>query len=190
MAKKKGGCFFGFIKFVAVMLVLFVAINFGGKFALKKLYPLRYTEYIEKYCTMYHVEEKLMYAVVKCESGFDSNAVSDVGARGLTQILPDTFQWLQWKMGEELSDDMLFDAETSIKYGTYLMSVLLTEFNGETETAVAAYHAGIGVVGEWLKNSEYSADGKTLYKIPYNDTKLYVDRIKLSVTIYEKLYDV
>lgn len=154
---------------------------------LKTVYPLSYSQLVESNATEYGIDESLLYSLIETESGFDKNAVSSVGARGLTQILPETFQWLQTKTGESFTDDALFDPEISVKYGAYLLSLLQGEF-GNTETAVAAYHAGIGKVHQWLENPEYSDDGATLKYIPYDDTRAYVDKIMRTRDIYVKLY--
>lgn len=156
---------------------------------MKRFYPITYSDTVEKYCRLYNVEKKVVFAVIKCESNFKSDAVSDVGAMGLMQILPDTFFWLQTKTGEDLSEDALFNSEVSIRYGTLLISILLSELNGNEETAVAAYHAGIGSIKTWLKDKKYSSDEKTLKKIPYRDTNVYVERVKTTIKIYEKLYN-
>ncbi len=154
---------------------------------LKTVYPLSYSQLVESNATEYGIDESLLYSLIETESGFDKNAVSSVGARGLTQILPETFQWLQTKTGESFTDDALFDPEISVKYGAYLLNILENEF-GNTETAVAAYHAGIGKVHQWLENPEYSDDGVTLKHIPYDDTRAYVDKIMRTRDIYVKLY--
>lgn len=154
---------------------------------LKTVYPLSYSQLVESNATEYGIDESLLYSLIETESGFDKNAVSSVGARGLTQILPETFQWLQTKTGESFTDDALFEPEISVKYGAYLLSLLQGEF-GNTETAVAAYHAGIGKVHQWLENPEYSDDGATLKYIPYDDTRAYVDKIMRTRDIYVKLY--
>ena len=91
------------------------------------------------------------------------------------------------KTGEELSEDMLFDPETSIKYGCLLYGMFIEEFGSEPET-VAAYHAGPGNVRKWLKDERYSHDGKTLYEIPFSKTNAYVERVMKTKAIYEKLY--
>ena len=44
------------------------------------IYPRNYSEYVTKYAEKYGVPTNLVYAVIKTESGFDSNAVSRVGA--------------------------------------------------------------------------------------------------------------
>ena len=176
------------IIFVVISLAL-VTVCFGGNVVLKKLYPLDYKDAVEKYCEQYDVEKSLVFAVIKSESNFKSDAVSEVGAMGLMQLMPETFEWLQAKTGENFSKEMLFNSETSIKYGVFLIRLLMNEFEGETLTAVAAYHAGIGIVGQWIDNPDYSADGKTLDVVPYNDTKLYIEKVKTAKEIYEKLYD-
>ncbi len=177
----------------AVMLLLllsvFLVIIFYNSvlLVLKTVYPLSYSQLVESNATEYGIDESLLYSLIETESGFDKNAVSSVGARGLTQILPETFQWLQSKTGESFTDDALFEPEVSVKYGAYLLSILENEF-GNTETAVAAYHAGIGKVHQWLENPEYSDDGVTLKYIPYDDTRAYVDKIMRTRDIYVKLY--
>ncbi len=152
------------------------------------LYPKSYSEIVEANAYEYGLDEALLYSLIETESGFNKDAVSSVGAMGLTQILPETFHWLQTKTGEKLSDDALFEPEVSVRYGAYLLGLLAEEF-GDTETAVAAYHAGIGRVKEWLGDSRYSDDGRTLYYIPFDDTRGYVDKIMRTRKIYIELYD-
>ena len=129
-------------------------------------------------------------AVIKCESGFDPEAVSPVGARGLMQLMPETFGWLQSKTGETLADDDLFDPSVNVRYGCYLLHILLSEFSDERDVAVAAYHAGIGNVSKWLQDERYSRNGKELRRIPFDSTAAYVKRVKKAQRIYAALYDI
>lgn len=169
------------------LIVTVCVIYFGTVSILKILYPVDYAEFVEVYSKENMLSDSFVFAVIECESGFDKNAVSSVGAKGLMQIMPETFFWLQSKTGESLSEEELFDPETSIKYGTYLYSILLKEFKNE-ETAVAAYHAGMGNVRKWLKDEKYSLDGETLTDIPFPSTKSYVHKVMKTKNIYEKLY--
>ena len=66
--------------------------------------------------------------------------------------------------------------------------MMLREFP-EIETAVAAYHAGTTNVKKWLSDKRYSLDGKTLYDMPFPQTKAYVERVMKTKNIYEKIYD-
>ena len=83
---------------------------------------------------------------------------------------------------------MLFDAQTNIKYGCYFYGILF-EIYGNERTALAAYHAGMGNVKKWLKDERYSHAGKTLYDIPFDNTKKYVNKVIKTRNIYSKLYN-
>ena len=105
------------------------------------------------------------------------------------QITEETFEWIRWRLDEqdEVEYDDVFDPETNIRYGVYLLSYLLDHFENE-EAAVAAYHAGLNCVDGWLKNENYSSDGITLKEIPYRDTAYYVSQVLRTKEIYESLY--
>lgn len=172
--------------FILVIAVIIVAIRGCYKSIEKMQYPIEYTQLVEKYSAEYGVDKVLVYAVIKTESGFDPKAKSSENALGLTQILPMTFDWLSFKIGDGAELDDLYEPETSIKYGTWFLDYLIEKY-GKTETAVAAYHAGPGQVSEWLENDEYSDDGKTLKKIPFKDTNYYVEKVMKAYDVYSDL---
>ena len=175
------------ITLILASIILFSLIYFGTSSLLKSLYPLKYEEYVEVYAKENNLEPAFVYAVIKCESGFDKNAVSYVGATGLMQIMPDTFKWINSKLGEDKDYSMATDPETSVKYGCFLYAYLLSKY-GRVQETLAAYHAGNGNVDKWLNNEAYSSDGKTLHTIPFPSTKKYVKTVMLTQNIYEKLY--
>ena len=171
----------------AIVIFLGAVIRFGGSSTLKTLYPRHYSEFVEIYAKENNLSEEFVYAVIKCESDFKPDAVSYVDAKGLMQIMPDTFDWIQWRLGEDFSEEMLFEPETAIRYGCYLYGYLVEKFGSE-RTAVAAYHAGDACVERWLSDERYSDDGETLKEIPYPSTAAYVDRVMEVKDIYIKLY--
>ena len=177
-------------KFIALILtfaVLISTVYFGTLSLLKTLYPLKYEDYVEVYSKENNLSPSFVYAVIKCESNFDNEAVSSVGATGLMQIMPDTFSWINMKLGEDNPYSMATDPETNIKYGCYLYGYLLSRYS-RVQEALAAYHAGNGNVDKWLRNEAYSSDGKTLHTIPFPTTNKYVKKVILTENIYEKLY--
>ena len=177
-------------KIIALILtsaVLLWVLYFGALSLLKTLYPLKYEEYVEVYAEENNLSPAFVYAVIKCESGFDKAAVSKVGATGLMQIMPDTFDWINMRLGRNAPYSMATDPETNIKYGCFLYGYLLSKY-GRVQEALAAYHAGIGNTDKWLKDEAYSADGKTLHTIPFPTTNKYVKKVMLTENIYEKLY--
>ncbi len=153
----------------------------------KSNHPLEFDEYVEKYSEEYAVPKSIIYAVIKTESDFKSDAVSHKGAVGLMQITPDTFNWLLTKNpSDNLTADSLYNPEINIKYGTFFLSMLYSEF-GTWENAYAAYNAGRGRVNDWLSNPEYSTDGR-LTNIPFEETKNYVKKVSDAAQIYDELY--
>lgn len=153
----------------------------------KELHPREFPDPVEKYAEEYNVPEALIYAVIQCESSFDPNAVSPVGAQGLMQLMPETFQWLnEYHLREDTVTDFT-DPETNIKYGTFYLSFLYKRY-GNWETAIAAYNAGHGKVDGWLKDSRYSNNGETLYNIPYEETYNYVNRVFEAYNEYSEIY--
>lgn len=180
-------------KLVSLLLILAVVLIIiivnAVKLGVQTVYPRQYVDLVEENAKQFDINEALIYSLIKTESGFDKNAVSSVGAKGLTQITPDTFSWLQSKTGENYDEDALFEPEISVYYGVYFLDMLLEEF-GNTETALAAYHAGRGKVNEWLSDPRISPDGETLENIPYEDTAGYVKRVIKNAEKYKKIYDI
>ena len=180
------------IKLILLLLILsvisiIIVVN-TVKLIEQTIYPKQYVGIVEENAERFEIDEDLLYSLIKTESGFDKNAVSSVGAKGLTQITPDTFNWLQTKTGEQYEEDALFEPEISVYYGAYFLDMLLEEF-GNTETALAAYHAGRGKVNEWLADPRISPDGETLENIPYEDTAGYVKRVIKNTEKYKNIYD-
>lgn len=172
------------------LLISFFAIKLVMSHYYKNAYPVKYSEYVEKYAEQYGVDKNLVYAVIHTESGFMTDAQSHLNARGLMQIMDDTFEWAKSRMNEkddETSYDDLYDSEANIKYGTYILSLLTDEFKSE-QTAVAAYHAGWGNVKKWLKDPKKSKDGVLINDIPINNTKDYVKKVAKTKKVYESIY--
>lgn len=152
-----------------------------------KTYPKDFAEYVEAYSKEYGIPEYVVYSTIKVESNFQTAALSKKGAVGLMQITPDTFEWLQLLKGEKLEDGMLYDPNTNIKYGAYLLSYLFNEF-GDWETAHAAYNAGLSRVRGWLADERYGGEDGKLKEIPFEETREYVKKISDAESAYKKLY--
>ena len=170
----------------ALLATLWVSVE---NIILEKTHPLPYYETVQKYASEYAVPVEVIYAVMNTESSFKSDAVSKKGAIGLMQITPDTFNWLCSKTTEEeqsTSPDLLYNPETNIKYGSFFLSLLYTEY-GVWDTVYAAYNAGMNKVTEWMKDPDYNMNGK-IVNIPYPETEKYVEKVSKAVVVYKKLY--
>ena len=135
--------------------------------------------FILEYSEKYQLDKDLVYAVIECESGFETDAVSKAGACGLMQLMPNTFLWITDSEEGELD---IFDPETNIAAGCKYLKYLYGRFDN-LETILAAYNAGEGNVGEWLSDDRYSVDGKHLDLIPFPETAEYVRRV---LSVYKR----
>ena len=150
-------------------------------------YPQRFSDEVAEFSVLYGVPEYIIYAVIKVESDFSSNAVSDAGAIGLMQITPDTFDWVSMLMKRTAEQGMMYDPRTNIEYGTYLLSYLYMKYN-RWDTVFAAYNAGVARVDAWLSDEEYADGDGRLIKIPYAETDKYVNKVNDAIRIYKRLY--
>ena len=145
---------------------------------------MKYREEIISIAQECDVDSALIASVVNTESHFDEKALSNKGAIGLMQILPSTAQWIAMKNNIEFKEERLFEYDYNLKIGSYYLSYLIAYF-GDVKLGVCAYNAGQGNVSSWLKNKEFSSDGKTLKNIPFRETKEYLNRVLKSYNYYK-----
>lgn len=157
--------------------------------ALKARHPLYYQDIIEAAASENNLNPALLCAVILCESSYDPQAESRLGARGLMQLMEPTAEWIAEKLNvENYSFDMMYDAETNVRFGAWYLGYLARRFDGDALKVVCAYHAGQGNVDSWLSNPLYSSDGVTLTTIPTEDTAKYAKRVLSAYEVYEKYY--
>lgn len=101
----------------------------------------QYADSISKAATTYNVPEKLLAAIMKQESNFNSKAVSSAGATGLMQLMPSTAKYLGVKDAT--------DPEQNIMGGAKYLRKMLDQFDDNLSLALAAYNAGPGNVKKY-----------------------------------------
>ncbi len=93
------------------------------------------------------------------------------------QVLPETARQIADETGgSSFVEADLEDPKVNVRYGTYYLRTVLDQFDGDTLSAVAAYNAGGGAVGEWKAGA--AAEGHSLRAgdIPFPETRAYVER--------------
>jgi hypothetical protein len=93
---------------------------------------------IERHSGDQNLDPKLVRALIQAESGYNVKAVSNKGAIGLMQLMPDT--------ASELKIRNPYDPDQNIRGGTLYLRQMIDHFAGKVELAIAAYNAGPGAV--------------------------------------------
>ena len=101
------------------------------------------------------IEPDIAYGLVKTESTFRERSVSPVGARGLTQVMPRTAQWLR----PGISAEDLFDRRTNLRLGFQYLSRLVEKYSGDVKLALLAYNRGPGTVDRALDRGQDPDNG-------------------------------
>ena len=152
-------------------------------------WPTAYDAPVERAARAHGVEPALVYAIMREESGYQPDALSVVGARGLTQIMPDTGRRLAADLGASAFDPAeLFVPERNLELGAFYLSQLVARFDGRLSAAIASYNAGPEVVARWLAADAGREDDEWVESIPYDQTRSYVKRVLRSVYVYRALY--
>ena len=169
---------------VAIILIIIVAICIN-KLMKKTLYKKDYSEYVIKYSQKYEVDENLIYALIKAESNFKADAVSNKNAQGLMQLMFATAEEVANKNGIELTEENILNPDININIGTKYISTLLEKYEC-IELAIAAYNAGIGNVDKWIEKGIIKSDGSDIENIPFRETNTYVRKIMRDYKIYSE----
>ncbi len=138
---------------IVVITALFISVKVN--------YPIKYTSCVNKYTSEYKLDKTLVYAIIKCESSFNKNATSKVGAMGLMQIMPTTAKFIAEQLQEEKYD--MYNAEQNIKFGCFYLNYLLSKFNN-IKMVIYAYNCGEGRVNRYLKGENLPKETINYYK--------------------------
>lgn len=169
------------------IVVLFLNYRNIKNFILKKIYIKEYTDYIEEYSRQYEVDSNLIYAIIKAESNFNEEAVSNKEAKGLMQLMYSTAIDVAKILKIDIDEEKILEPKYNIMLGTKYISMLIAKYNN-IGLALAAYNAGSGNVDKWISENTINSNGDNIENIPFKETNNYVRKILRDYRIYEQLY--
>jgi hypothetical protein len=109
----------------------------------------------------HEIEPDVAFGLVFVESTFNERAVSHVGARGLSQVMPRTAKW----MDPTVRTADLFNPEVNLELGFRYLRQMIDKYDGDVFKALTAYNRGPGTVDRILSrggNIDNGYAGKVL----------------------------
>lgn len=178
-----------FIIIICIIILLLFTLPRIKNFILKNIYETKYEEYVYKYSQEYNVDPLLVFSIIKAESNFKPEVVSNSGAIGLMQLMDTTAEDTARKLKIEYnSKEDLYTPETNINIGTKYFATLYDKYQNIT-LALTAYNAGSGNVDKWIETGVLNKDGSNAEDIPFKETNNYVRKILRDYEIYKQLYN-
>ena len=129
--------------------------DFRSKFRHKK--ELLFHPIILQEASRHEVDPALVKAIIMAESGYNPNAISKKGAKGLMQLMPSTAQ--------ALGVEDAFNPEQNISGGVRYFKQLVNRFDGDVKLALAAYNAGSKKVRHYQGIPPYKATHYYIEKV-------------------------
>lgn len=147
------------------------------------VYPMHYYDIVDR--TKGSNNPIVLEAIIKEESHFNPFAKSGVGAVGLMQLMPATYNEVvkQHNLPSDLNSET-----TNIAAGSYYYSNLKKVLGNKDLYAVTAYNGGIGSVTNWFSKLIYSDTDEFVEQIPYPETKNYVKKVFRTYWVYGNVY--
>ena len=173
-------------RFVLILVFAALAVGFASRPFWRLVYPFPHRVAISREARLAGLDPRVVAAVIKVESNFAPMAISQKGAVGLMQVMPKTAQWVAKTNNWSLTNTQLFDPDTNIKIGTWYLGYLFRQFNGLT-LAIAAYNGGRGNVAKWRAGLSTNK-GFDYKRIPYLETRFFVQRVLFTYQFYRWLY--
>ena len=147
------------------------------------VYPMHYYEIVDK--VKGDNNPIILEAIIKEESHFNPFAKSGVGATGLMQLMPSTYNEVVKKHNLPAN----LNAETAnITAGSLYYTSLKRMLGNKDLYAITAYNGGIGSVTNWFSKLIYNDTDEFVEQIPYPETKNYVKKVLRTYWVYGNVY--
>lgn len=153
---------------------------------LEMRFPLLHRPLVEKFARARGLSPALVYAIIRGESAFVTEARSPVGALGLMQVMPTTARATARQIGLRLrSPREITQVDKNIAIGSEYLRQTLRQFGGYFPLAAAAYNAGPSRVRTWLRGAACTPPDLWVDTLPFPETEGYVRRALFYAAVYE-----
>ena len=164
-----------------------IAPSAANTWAWDCIYPTPYQDLVQAAAARETLSPALIFAVMRQESVFDPNAGSPAGACGLLQLIAPTARRVAEQLHEPFSEAALLSPDSNVRYGAHYLGQLSGYFDGNLALVAAAYNAGPEAVFRWLSAPEKIGIDAFVARIPFDETRTYVERVLGNLARYQYL---
>ena len=152
------------------------------------LFPRPYWPDLKRFSSANGLDPYMVASLIRQESEFNPNAVSNKNALGLMQLLPKVGKGMaKEEKLRHFSPTQLFTPAVNLQLGTRYFRSMVDQFGG-FEYALAAYDAGDYRVRDWQAEAKYRDVQEFVESIPFTETREYVQAIMRNANMYRQLY--
>ena len=149
-------------------------------------YPMPYRRDIVEAAANAGLDPAFVFGLIRQETRFMGNIRSPVGANGLMQLMPATAKWAAKKASIPYRPDLITDASTNLRIGSFYLKLVLDSFGGSDPMAAAAYNAGPARPRRWRGGLMLAPEVWT-ENVPFYETRDYVKKVMANAAIYAAL---
>jgi LysM repeat protein len=113
---------------------------------------------LDRWSAYYGIDRSLARALAWMESGYNNSVVSNVGAQGVMQLLPTTWDYVENVL---IGHPVAHDADGNVHVGMAYLNHLLHAFGGDEQLALAAWYQGersVKATGPYKVSKTFVAD--------------------------------
>jgi soluble lytic murein transglycosylase len=151
------------------------------------VYPRPYSAIVQRVENEFKLPPHLIHSVMRQESTFLPTVVSPANAVGLMQLIEPTAKRVGAALSIQYEPELLRIPSYNIRFGGYYLRRVLDTFGQHVTLAAAAYNAGPIAVSRWLESGEDLPLDVFVARIPYRETRTYVNRVVANLARYAYL---
>jgi soluble lytic murein transglycosylase len=157
--------------------------------ALQRLaYPLAFEDLVRTESARRGLDPRLVAAVIRQESRFETGARSYAAAQGLMQVIPATADWIAQQMGwRNFQSEQIYWPYVNVAFGTFYLQHTLQQFDNSIPLALAGYNGGPGNAAIWREAAPDDPD-LMVALINVSESRLYVQLVWTHYQMYQRLY--
>ncbi len=167
--------------------VLMQPVSAGSRWAWDCVYPRPYATLVTENEQRFKIPQGLVHSIMRQESAFKTNAKSPVGAQGLMQLMPNTAVRAAAEIPITIELRDVWRPDKNLTLGSFYLGKLLEGFKGSVPLAAAGYNAGPQAVQRWLAAANTEDLDVWVSRIPYTETRHYVQRVITNFARYQYL---